>query len=649
MIVYEATKHDFMEHVDKDEIALKIYESYQNKIGRTSEKEINSWNNSMNYMYKVLNTPTIPEECGVAIEYKIPATSRRIDFMLSGLNESDKNSIIIIELKQWDKVEGISERDGIIKTSYKGREFTTHPSYQAWTYAKLISEYNESVQNEEVSLYPCAYLHNYFTKENDPLTSNVYNAHIIRAPIFTKGDVFKLREFITKYIKKPDSNKTLYIIENGKIRPSKSLQDSLVKMLEGNEEFVMIDDQKVVFEAAIEMAMESYRYGKKQVLIVEGGPGTGKSVLAVNLLVRLTSESMVCQYVTKNSAPREVYSQKLQKNYSKGYIDNLFKSSGVFYESEKNEFDVLIVDEAHRLGEKSGLFKNKGENQTKEIINSSKFSIFFIDEHQRISTSDFGSKNDIVKFAKLNNAQVTEVMLESQFRCNGSDGYISWLDDVLEIRKTANFDGFEFDYDFKIIDNPNQLRSLIVEKNGINNKARLLAGYCWEWNTEGKSDKNIFDISINELNFNMSWNLSNTTWAINKDSVDQVGCIHTSQGLEFDYVGVIIGNDLTYNGEKIVTDFSKRAKTDKSLNGIKKKYKEDKEQAVKIADEIIKNTYRTLMTRGQKGCYVYCVDEKLGEYFKDRIKKFYKPIEYTYTAQKITEKIKVAQNNPQYE
>ncbi len=632
MIVYEATKQEFMGHVERDEIAVKIYESYKAKIGRTAESEINSWNNSMNYMYKVLNTPEIPNDSGIAIEYKIPASSRRIDFMLSGLNEDERNSAVIIELKQWDKVEAITDKDGVVKTPYAGRQITAHPSYQAWSYAQLISEYNESVQHEGVCLYPCAYLHNYFTKNNDPLTHDVYMDYIEKAPVYSKGEVFKLREFILRYIKKPDYKKTLYIIENGKIRPSKSLQDSLVKMLNGNPEFIMIDDQKVVYETALEMARSSYRYGKKQVLIVEGGPGTGKSVLAINLLVKLTSEDMVCQYVTKNSAPREVYSQKLQSEYKRTYIDNLFKGSGVFYEADKNEFDVLIVDEAHRLGEKSGLFKNKGENQTKEIINAAKLSVFFIDEYQKISTSDFGNKQDIYKYASMNKAQVVEMKLESQFRCNGSDGYLAWLDDVLEIGNTANFDGFEFDYDFRVIDDPNHLRQLIEQKNKINNKARLVAGYCWDWITEGKDDSSIYDICIEKYNFNMSWNLSNSTWAIDKDSVNQVGCIHTSQGLEFDYIGVIIGNDMQYDGGRVVTDFTKRAKTDKSLNGIKKMYKEDKDEALKTADQIIKNTYRTLMTRGQKGCYIYCVDEKLRDYFKDRLNRFYKPIEYSSEA-----------------
>jgi len=648
MIVYEATKHEFMEHVERDEIAIRIYEAYKDRIGRTSKNEINSWNNSMNYMYKVLNTPAIPDESGIAIEYKIPASCKRIDFMISGLNEEDKNTVIITELKQWDRVEAITDKDAIIKTPYIGRFETVHPSYQAWSYAKLLTEYNESVQKEGVCLFPCAYLHNYFTDEDDPLLNEVYSYYIEQAPVFSKGDVFKLREFITKHIKKPDRKRSLYIIENGKIRPSKSLQDSLVRMLEGNKEFTMIDEQKAVYEQALKMARDSYRYGEKQVLLVEGGPGTGKSVLAINLLVQLTSEDMVCQYVTKNSAPRQVYSQKLQGDFKKSYIDNLFKSSGVYYEADKNEFDVLIVDEAHRLGEKSGMFKNKGENQTKEIINASKLSIFFIDENQKISTSDFGSKEEIRKYAKRFKGKLVEMKLESQFRCNGSEGYISWLDDVLDIRETANFDGFDFDYDFKIIDDPNDLRKLIEEKNKIKNNARLVAGYCWDWISEGKNNPNVFDIHIEKYDFKMSWNLDNTIWAIDKGSVNQVGCIHTCQGLEFDYVGVIIGEDLRYENDRIVTDFTKRAKTDQSIKGLKSLYNKDKDEVLKTADTIIKNTYRTLMTRGQKGCYVFCVDEGLRDYLKRRLSMFRKPVEFSSESKS---KLTAAEENqgPKYE
>ncbi|MBU1004626.1 MAG: DUF2075 domain-containing protein, partial [Nanoarchaeota archaeon] len=377
-------------------------------------------------------------------------------------------------------------------------------------------------------------------------------------------------------------------------------------------------DTKIAYEMAVSMAGHSFKDHKKRVLIVEGGPGTGKSVVAVNLLVGLTNKDMVVHYVSKNSAPRNVFSAKLKGSTTKSHIDNLFKSSGRFHDCDKNVFDVLVVDEAHRLNAKSGMFKNKGENQIKELINASKFSVFFIDEGQRIDIYDIGEKSEIEKYAKVFNAHIEYIQLESQFRCNGSDGYLAWLDDILGIKETANYDGFERQYDFRVIDNPNELKRLIFEKN-TKNKARLLAGYCWNWKKENQNKSDVHDIVIGD--FSMSWNLGNTlTWAIDKDSINEVGCIHTSQGLEFDHVGVIIGQDIKYENGKIITNHTKRAKTDKSLWGIKKLIKEHPEKAKKIADEIIKNTYRTLMTRGQKSCFVYCCDKGLQEYIKSRIK-----------------------------
>lgn len=622
MIIYEATKKTFIEEVIQDKIEENIDTRFYEKMGyHTSQSERKAWNNSMQYMMKVLIDNNIPENSGIAIEFKIPNTSKRVDFIITGKNEQLKNTGIIIELKQWTEANIVSGKDGIVQTftGHALRE-VTHPSYQAWSYATTIEDYNETVQGGKINLYPCAYLHNYVDVTPSTLLSDEYKYYLEKAPAFIRGDVKKLRNFINKYIKYGDGKETLYMIENGKIRPSKSLQDTLSSMLQGNEEFIMIDDQKIVYETALEMARKSYRDGNKRVLIVKGGPGTGKSVLAINLLVKLTNENMVCSYVTKNAAPRNVYATKLSGDFRKTRINNLFKGSGSFVESAENEFDVLIVDEAHRLNAKSGMFQNLGENQIKEIIHASKFSIFFIDESQKVTLKDIGSVEEIQKHIGQANAESEIMELESQFRCNGSDGYIAWLDDVLDIRKTANSDGFDLDYDIKICDTPNEVRDIIFEKNKINNKARLLAGYCWVWIKDGKNKSNVFDITIPEYNFAMSWNLGNSqTWAIDPNSVNEIGCIHTAQGLEFDYVGVIIGNDLRYENDKVVTDVTERAKTDQSIKGIYKMFQQDFEKAEKIADEIIKNTYRTLMTRGQKGCYIYCIDKNLAEYLKRRL------------------------------
>jgi len=625
MIVYEATKELFVEDVIQDRIEENIDEKFYNKMGyHTSQSERNAWKNSMEYMLKVLIDSNIPSNIGVAIEYKIPNTSKRVDFIITGFDANRKNVAVIVELKQWEKASIVSGKDGIVEayTGHALRE-VAHPSYQAWSYATTIEDYNENVQQKQIGLYPCAYLHNYQKIMPPTLLSDVYKEYLDKAPAFVKGDVEKLREFINKYIQYGDDRETLYMIDNGKIRPSKSLQDSLSNMLKGNREFIMIDDQKIVYETALSMARKSYKDGKKRVLIVKGGPGTGKSVLAINLLVNLTNENMVCQYATKNAAPRNVYASKLSGDLKKTRINNLFKGSGCFVESAENEFDVLLVDESHRLNAKSGMFKNQGENQIKEIIHAGKFSIFFIDESQRIDIYDIGSVDEIQKYIRQVGAEYEILELESQFRCNGSDGYIAWLNNLLEIKETANFDIDGFDYDFKMFDDPNEMRKAIEEKNAINNKSRIVAGYCWDWIKDGnsKNNSNIHDIVIPEYNFEISWNLGNSqTWAIDPNSINEAGCIHTCQGLEFDYVGVIIGDDMKYEKDHIVTDYTKRAKTDQSLKGINKIVKEQgQEEANKIADLIIKNTYRTLMTRGMKGCYIYCTNNELSKYIKNKI------------------------------
>lgn len=199
------------------------------------------------------------------------------------------------------------------------------------------------------------------------------------------------------------------------------------------------------------------------VFIVEGGPGTGKSVLAVNLLAKLTNEEHFCQYVSKNQAPRTVYLEKLKGYMKKSSVNNLFKGSGCYTETLKNVIDTLIVDEAHRLNEKSGMFKNKGVNQIKEIIYSSHCSVFFIDEHQRVTLFDIGSTKEIERWAFQQNAIVTNLKLESQFRCNGSNGYLSWLDNTLEIRETANIDLEDVDFDFQIFDTAEEMKNKIID------------------------------------------------------------------------------------------------------------------------------------------------------------------------------------------
>ncbi|MES9827410.1 MAG: DNA/RNA helicase domain-containing protein [Candidatus Thiodiazotropha sp.] len=613
MIVYSATKSEFNSDVITNAIADKILNKFQEKLGRTTTKqEIDSWKNSMMYMNNILSDNDIPSNAGVSIEYKIPQTSNRIDFILTGKDRHKTDTVIIVELKQWTDVKRTG-KDAIVETCLgKGRHEVNHPSYQAWTYAALLQDFNETVREEDIALKPCAYLHN--CEAYDVINHSCYHEHTAKAPSFLKNDTRRLRSFIKQHVKYGDANNIMYRIDHGKIKPSKNLADTLVSLMKGNPEFIMIDDQKLVFETVLALAEQSTT-DNKHVLIIEGGPGTGKSVVAINLLVELTRVEKLVQYVTKNAAPREVYRSKLTGSFKKSHIDNLFKGSGSYHRVEPNALDVLVVDEAHRLVER-GTYDPVGGNQIKEIINAAKHSVFFIDEDQRVTWKDIGEKQEIRKWTRLAGATVHELELASQFRCNGSDGYLAWVDNGLQIRQTANETLEGIDYDFRVFDSPNELRDTIFEKNRENNKARLVAGYCWDWVSQKDPSQN--DIVFKEYNFSMKWNLKTdgSLWIMKPETIKEIGCIHTCQGLELDYIGVIVGPDLIVRNGLIISDAAQRSKMDSSVKGYKKLLQENSETAKARADTIIKNTYRTLMTRGQKGCYLYCTDPETNAYFK---------------------------------
>lgn len=620
MIVYDGTKTEFLSSVERGVLADEVASRVLSRMGRhTGKSEFDSWQNSMMHMHMVLSDTAIPDDAGVAIEYNIPQTSKRVDLIISGYDANEHPNAVIVELKQWSEVEKIDGPDALVNTFTGGAHRTVvHPSYQVWSYASLIKDYNQNVQDKLIDLAPCTFLHNYKLHDNDPILAEQYQPYIEEAPVFVKGDTYKLREFIKKCIKTGDNKEILYEIDNGKIRPSKSLQNSIASMLRGNKEFIMIDDQKVAYEKILETAIQSMDDDKKRTLIVQGGPGTGKSVIAINLLAELTKRGQFVQYASKNSAPRAVYAQKLRgARYKKASIDNLFKGTGMYTEAPNGAVHTILVDEAHRMNDKSGMFHNLGENQIKEVIHAAHCSVFFIDESQRVTMNDIGSVAEIQKWAEYEHSEVSMLELKSQFRCNGSDGYLAWLDDTLEIRETGNYSLEDIDYDIRVLDSPNEVRKLIVERNNIDHRSRMLAGYCWDWIKDGKNDTNVYDIEIDD--FKMSWNLGNSIFAIDDSSIDQIGCIHTSQGLEFDYAGVIIGDDMRFDGEHIVTDYTKRAKTDQSMKGIKKLAKANPAEAKRRGEEIIKNTYRTLMTRGMKGCYIYCTDRALSDYLKQRL------------------------------
>lgn len=616
MLAYLGTKEDFLR--DAPVIEDKVRDAVKAKLNfSVGESEYQSWRNSLgNAMSHVMRSASIPDDAGIAIEYRLNGRRFRLDFVISGEDSNGKESMIIVELKQWTNIE-LSDLDEHVRTALGGDiRDVTHPSYQVWSYKSHLEMFNEYVYGNELVVEACAYLHN--LRESVVINDSRYENALRLAPVFLHGEHEKLQELISSKIQKGLGVSLLERIDAAVIRPSKQLADAVGNMLQGQSEFVLLDEQKTAYEKILRNSREVQKGGKK-VLIVKGGPGTGKSVISINALATLTSERLNVKYVTANAAPRDVFQAKLKGLLKGDSVKYLFSGSGSFTESTKNSMDVLIVDEAHRLRLKSGMFKNMGESQAKEIIHTAKLSVFFIDEAQKVTWSDVGEISRIKAYAAEQGADVELLELTSQFRCGGSDDYIAWLDDALGIQDVRENYFTTDKFDFRILDSASQVHDLVREKNLINNRSRIVAGYCWNW--VSKKDSKAFDIVFAEDGYKARWNLASygNEWIMNPNSVDEVGCIHTCQGLEVDYVGVIIGADLRMEDGQLATNPQGRAKSDKSLNGYVGESKKNPEMANAKADELIRNTYRTLMSRGMKGCYVYFVDPEVRQYFESKL------------------------------
>ena len=619
MIVYNDIKRQFVNDVKDNSIADKILDAIKMRgLNAGHEKEYSSWQNSMQFMRNIVDDSEIDDEVRICIEYNIPLTSKRVDFIIAGADKAGNENIVIVELKQWQKAEVVADdMHYCVKTFIANTDrIVCHPSYQAYSYSCFLKNYSQSLTDESINLVPCAYLHNYQPEYRQTLSNPIYKEWFEVAPFFIKNEVAVFSDFVKKYItKKSSKGDLLYLIDHGRLRPTKALQDSLASMVKGNKEFMLLDEQAVCFDMCLKTMSHCLKDRKKRTIIIQGGPGTGKSVLAINLLMEYINQSLNVSYVTKNSAPRQAFLNLLTRGNAmrQTEIQQLFRSPFGLSNCDENGYDCLIVDEAHRLVKK--MYGDwSGENQVKECINASLLSIFLLDEDQAVTTKDIGSIKEIQYWCKELGSRLIitdETKLVSQFRCNGSDAYIQFIDDLLQrLPETVHVDLSELNFDFKVFDDPNEMREALRDKNQINNKSRMVAGYCYDWNV--KHRRGDWDIMLGD-NFKAKWNLENDkVWAINPSSFEEVGCIHTAQGLEFDYVGVFIGKDLIYNPTTRRIESNKEAisKDDKS-SGIRSAKQEK-------AHQLILNTYKTLLTRGQKGCYIYCEDPELRKYIKSR-------------------------------
>jgi hypothetical protein len=626
MIIYSKTKARFLEDVDQNQLKNRLTDSFSRMTGSVpSDSRV--WGDEYSRFATALSRARVEDEIQVALEYHITGAGRfRIDALLAG-NDGQSDNGLIIELKAWERAD-VHDAEGMVFAPVGGGQVKEHPSQQANKYKGLILRFNQDVVEQGIGLHPAAYLFNLHRRTPEPLEDPRYQHILENSKLFLAGDVEQLRKWMEAFVPRKPRKNILFLLENGKLRPSNELIHSVSSMLDGNDEFTLLDEQEVAFQVIRHHLLPMKDKGERQVFVVEGGPGTGKSVIAVQLLAEIIKQGRMGFFVAPNRAFRETLVEHLARG-NKGYREDgqaLFHSSWNFHQEnwdESRKFEILIVDEAHRL--KSTAHMYKGKNMVDDLVRAARITVFFIDETQRVSWSDIGSIDEIRQAAACYGSKFNApFQLKAQFRCNGSDSYLNWLDDCLGIRETAEFDSWEgAQYEFKVFDTAKELYHALQKRNG-SNKARIVAGYSWEWPTKGRQrGTSLAHVQADGLG--LPWNFDGENWATSKDGINQVGCIHTCQGLEFDWLGILIGDDLVYRDGQVQGDPAKRAKTDASLKGWKKALNEagEDEGARKAVldrvDLIIKSTYKVLLSRGRLGCYVWCADPALREYLKQRV------------------------------
>ncbi len=627
MIIYQETKRQFIDDVDHNAIKSRLVDAFRAKTGSVPS-DARVWAEEYSRFSNVLRDTDVADDIQVAIEYHISAAGRfRIDILLAG-NDGHTDNGMIIELKAWDKAE-VSDIDDLVFAPVGGGTHTQHPCVQARKYKGLILRFNQDVREQSISFHSIAYLFNLHRRKPEPLEDARYQDVLRDSRLFLADDVDSLRDFMKQVVPNKPRKDVIWLIENGRMVPAPELIGRVSSMLEGNEEFDLIDEQNEAFQVIRHQVLAVKDLAKRHVFVVEGGPGTGKSVIAIRLLSEILRTKRMGFFVAPNAAFRTTLIEYLAKG-NRGYREDgkaLIQSSWSFHQADykkDGKHDVLIVDEAHRL--KGKAYQYKGKSMVEDMVRSARISIFFLDETQRVSWNDIGSVGTIEAAADKFDAEFhAPLRLNAQYRCNGSTGYLNWLDDVLQIRETANFENWgDGQYEFRVFDRAEDLYEALKKKNN-ENKARLIAGYSWKWPSGRERNRGTNAKHVTADGLSLPWNYFGENWATSSDGIEQVGCIHTSQGLEFDWLGVLIGSDLAFQDGVVVGNPAKRAQTDASLNGWKTEYRKatgDPHTQKAILNKvqlIIKSTYKVLLSRGRKGCYVWCADSALREYLKARL------------------------------
>jgi DUF2075 family protein len=593
-------------------LAEAIAEHVRTATGhRSSASEVRSWQRSLPALARDLADAGL-HRVEMLVEYKLPLTSKRADVVLAGVHpRTGEDSYVVIELKQWSRAEPSEAGEHLVIVDGMPGGETLHPAEQVRRYCEYMRDLLGTLNGNPDAVYGAAYLHNAMDLDVDGLSDHVRDE---RSRLFTKQRRGEFLRYLSERLSDKPGAEAADRLLSSAVAPSKQLMKYASKEIREREQFTLLDEQQVAYETVMGAVDRARRADFKRVVIVTGGPGSGKSVIALSLLGELYRQGRTALHATGSQA----FTQTMRRYPGRGStrIKNLFQYFNSFTDAEQNGLDVLVCDEAHRIRETSTnrftpAAKRTGRSQLDELLSAARVPVFLLDEHQVVRPGELGTVESIEHYARTKGYDVRRVSLNEQFRCGGSRKYEQWVLRLLGLADGGPmpWDGDE-DFEVRLAGSPQELEANLAAQDGT---ARMTAGFCWPWSDPLPNDTLVSDVVIGD--WARPWNTKkdravgdyppSMLWASDPNGFGQVGCVYTAQGFEYDWNGVILGPDLAVQDGRLVTVRSENRDP---------AFKSRKSVPDSDFDQLVRNVYKVLLTRGMRGTVIYAVDPELRDH-----------------------------------
>jgi hypothetical protein len=616
---------DLLARLDGGQLVEHLQEQASYAGTRAGMAEVRSWQNSLPVLFRGLVDAGLGD-LEVLLEHQLPHSKMRIDVVLCGVHpRTRETSYVFVELKQWSRAE--AKLGSVVIVPALGLQL--HPTEQVRVYVQYFLDHTPALTHRPRAVQGVAYLHN---ARRADVAGNRIDEY---GRLFTMDDRAKLVEHLRSVLAvdgardaNRDAGDEFLGFEH---RPTKPFLAHVAAELQDREQFVLLDDQKVAYEIVLDAVARSRAAKTRTVVIVLGGPGSGKSVIALSLVAELARRGVEVAHATGSKS----FTETMRKYGGKGSprLRGMFKYFNSFVGAEPADLRVLICDEAHRIRE-SGVdrFTKKAQRerarrQIEELIDVASVPVFLLDENQVVRPGEMGSEAEITAAARAAGCEVEVVHLRDQLRCGGSVSYDTWVARLLGIGSevgppipwSAIAGPLDEGMTVTSAPSPAELEKWVqarqTEYSGV---GRLAAGFCWPWSRPTQTTDGprlVEDVVIGD--WRRPWNAKadaklkvpdvpeSSYWATDERGFGQVGCVYTAQGFEYDWSGVIFGPDLVRRGGQWKPNRAVSKDTD-----------------LRKADDLhftalAKNTYKVLLTRGMRGTAVYSTDPETQAFLEE--------------------------------